>query len=158
MAEVFRTLHGLHHLSALSHDDLPAAFFLGTSEAHASLPPATMSRSSSSSHSWWQGAARWKQSWNVAWKGWDDSSTATSPISESIPDKRVTNAPHVMQDQFSRTMPPMIPWRQPPRPVIGRQRQSGKCAKMPRCYGSRDGMQRNHQEHSLRKPKRSRNT
>ena len=79
------------------------------------------------------------------------------PISESITDKRVTNAPHVIQDQFSaephqrqRTMPPMRPWRQPPRPVMGRQRQSCKWTQMPRCCGSRDGMQRNHQEHSLR--------
>ena len=56
-------------------------FFLETSEAHASLSPATMNQSSSSSHARWLG-----QSWNVAWKGWDSSAT-TSPISESIPVK-----------------------------------------------------------------------
>ena len=67
-------------------------FFLGTSEAHASFSPATMNQSSSSSHDRWLGAARWKQSWNVAWKGWDDSSATTSPISEQVSDEQVITA------------------------------------------------------------------
>ena len=101
-AEVFRTLQSLLHLSALIKDDLPAAF-LETSKAYICLSPAAMINSSSSSHARWQGAARWKQGWNDAWKGWDDSSTTTSPISESIPDERVTNALHLMQDHLQQT-------------------------------------------------------
>ena len=102
-AEVFRTLQSLLHLSALIKDDLPAAF-LETSEAYICLSPAAMSNSSSSSHARWQGAARWKQGWNEAWMGRDDSSTTTLPISESIPDERVTNALHLMQDHLQQTM------------------------------------------------------
>ena len=39
---------------------------------------ATMSKSISSSYAQWQGSTRWKQGWSVAWKGWHDSSGATS--------------------------------------------------------------------------------
>ena len=92
----------LLHLSALIKDDLPAAF-LETSKAYICLSPAAMINSSSSSHARLQGAARWKQGWNDAWKGWDDSSATTSPISESIPDERVTNALHLMQDHLQQT-------------------------------------------------------
>ena len=92
----------LLHLSALIKDDLPAAF-LEISKAYICLSPAAMINSSSSSHARLQGAARWKQGWNDAWKGWDDSSTTTSPISESIPEGRVTNALHLMQDHLQQT-------------------------------------------------------
>ena len=47
--------------------------FLETSESPASLSPATMSNSSSCSHAQWQGTARWKDGWNEAWKGRDES-------------------------------------------------------------------------------------
>ena len=62
-----------------------------------------MNKGSSSSHARRQGAARWKQGWNDAWTGWDDSSATTSAIAESIPDERLTNAKHVMQDQLQQT-------------------------------------------------------
>ena len=101
-ADVFRTHYGLPF--QLSQDDLPAAFILETSDSPASLPLATMSKGSCSSHARWQGAARWKQGWNDAWKGWDDSSTAPSPTSESIPDGRFTNALRMMQDHSQQTV------------------------------------------------------
>ena len=41
--------------SSMNHDDILGAFFLDTSESPASLPPATMGNSSSSSHAPWQG-------------------------------------------------------------------------------------------------------
>ena len=72
--------------------------------AYACLSPATMSNSGSSSHAQWQGTTRWKQGWNDAWKGWDDSAIAAPCTSEPIPDKRVTNALHMMQDHLQQTM------------------------------------------------------
>ena len=50
--------------------------------------PATMSNSSSSSHARWQVAARWKQGWKKAWRGWDDSTTAEPAAPELIPVER----------------------------------------------------------------------
>ena len=63
---------------------------LETSESHASLSLTALSKGSSSSHARWQGAARWKQGWNDAWKGWNDSAAAAPPITQSILGERVT--------------------------------------------------------------------
>ena len=81
-----------------------AAFFLETPEPPASLSLATMSNSNSSSHAQWQGTTRWKQGWNKAWKGWEDSTTTESAASELIPDERVMNALHKMQDYLQQAM------------------------------------------------------
>ena len=91
---------------ALSHEEMPAALLLVTSESHASLSLslATTSKGSLSSHARWQGAARWKRGWNGAWKGWDDISATTSPIPESILDERLTSALHMMQDHLQQTI------------------------------------------------------
>ena len=133
----------------LSHNDTRGALFfraLRTKRLSLSLSSAAMSKGSSSSHARRQGAARWKQGWNDAWTGWDDSSATTSAIAESIPDERLTNAktrdarsitvdwsslrgvgrkrtpskPH----QGRRALPPMRPWSEPPRRASGRRRQS----------------------------------
>ena len=80
-------------------------FSLETSEPPSSLSLATMSNSNSSSHARWQGTTRWKQGgWNEACKGWDDCTTTESATPELIPDERVKNALHKMQDYLQQTM------------------------------------------------------
>ena len=90
---------------ALSHEEMPAVFFLVTSESHASLSLATTSKSSLSSHARWQGTSRWKHGWSSVWKGWDDSSATASPRQNplQVSVERVTDALHMMQDHFQQT-------------------------------------------------------
>ena len=62
-----------------------------------------MSNSSSSSHVPWQGSARWKQGWRGSWKGWDDTSATTSPVSEQVSDEHAMTALHAMQEHMQQT-------------------------------------------------------
>ena len=62
-----------------------------------------MSNNSSSRNTRWQGATRWKQGWNAAWKEWDDSTAAYAATPEPIPDERIMNTPHKMQDHMQQT-------------------------------------------------------
>ena len=71
-----------------------------------------MSNSHSSSHARWQGATRWKQGYNAAWKEWDDSTTTESAAPELISDERVMNALHKMQDNLQQTMVISQSWSQ----------------------------------------------
>ena len=82
-----------------------SALFLETSESPASVSPAMMINSSSSSHAQWQGTTRWKQGWSNAWKGWDDSSATASPTHnpEHVSDERFTTALHMMLDHLQQT-------------------------------------------------------
>ena len=90
---------------ALIHDEMPAAFFSRYLRVTCfSLFLSTTSKGSSSSHARWQGAARWKRGWNDPWKGWDDISATTSPISESKLDERLTSGLHMMQDHLPQTI------------------------------------------------------
>ena len=79
----------------------------------------------------WQGAGRWKQGWNDAWRGWGDSTTTTPSTSEQISDVRVTNA--LMQDRINDK-------KQLLKHVSGRQRQgayvstNAKKLRKPRRY------------------------
>ena len=98
MLEVSWTLHGL--LSAVSV--VPAAFF--ASRSLNCIPVPSTSNHTSSRNTRWQGATRWKQGWNAAWKEWDDSTLAEAATPEPIPDERIVNTLHKMPDHMQQTM------------------------------------------------------
>ena len=98
MLEVSWTLHDL--LSAVSV--VPAAFF--ASRSLNCIPVPSTSNNSSSRNTRWQGATRWKQGWNAAWKEWDGSTAAEAATPEPIPDERIMNTLHKMPDHMQQTM------------------------------------------------------
>ena len=68
-------------------------------------PPWPSTSNNSSSHNTrWQGATRWKQGWNAAWKEWDGSTAAEAAAPEPIPDQRIMNTLHKMPDHMQQTM------------------------------------------------------
>ena len=162
MLEVSRTLHDL--LSAVSV--VPAAFFASRS-LNCNPVPST-SNHTSSRNTRWQGATRWKQGWNAAWKEWDDSTLAEAATPEPIPDQRITNTLHKMPDHMQQTMVVSQKQAQKTYTEQAHQGQNGMlpaqvearvaCEKMPRSRRSRGDLQRHHKKTLLQNTKRSRNT
>ena len=153
MVEVSRTLHGLLSTAYV----VPTAFF--ASRSLNCTPPCTEHEQQQFSRDTrWQGATRWKQGWNAAWKEWDDSTLAEAATPEPIPDERIVNTLHKMPDHMQQTMVVSQKRAQKTYTEQAHQGQNGMLPaqvearvayeKMPRSRRSRDDLHRNHKKHS----------
>ena len=152
MVEVSRTLHGLLSTAYV----VPTAFF--ASRSLNCIPVPSTSNNSSSRDTRWQGATRWEQGWNAAWKEWDDSTAVEAAAPEPIPDERIVNTLHKMPDHMQQTMVVSQKRAQKTYTEQAHQGQNGMLPaqvearvayeKMPRSRRSRDDLHRHHKKHS----------